>query len=161
MGETHSLPSSLGTHKNVSHTPPQLLSSLEMTTTTAVNAPPTAVSIELRTTDVSSHNTLLSSVDPALVPGDPVSSSHQALVSKIEEALSHNSSVIPSDDPSDSDMAIDAKYDSEMEADNDLNDEPDDDMTLVQYQREVKLEALARRDSSKTESQPKKGRNSP
>lgn len=39
--------------------------------------------------------------------------------------------------------------------------EPDDDMVLLQYQKDVKLEALARRAPSKSSNQSKKGRKSP
>lgn len=46
-------------------------------------------------------------------------------------------------------METDEEDDSEMETNEDLEVEPDDEMTLVQYQRDAKLEALARRESSK------------
>lgn len=159
--QTHPQPPYLGTQENPPLTSPQSPSSLENLKNLINSAPPTAVFNALRATDVTSHSTILSSVDLVLVPRDPVSSSHQALVGRIEEALSHNSADDPLDEPSNSEMETDAESDSEMEDDKDLEEEPDDEMTLVQYQREVKLEAFASRDSSRTEIQSKKGRNSP
>lgn len=89
---------------------------------------------------------LFSSVNPAAAPhprlaelGDD--SNHLLMVIRVKEALSQPLS-----------------KDQNMEDDTDSSMEPEDGMLLLQYQRDIKLETLARRDPSKGNTISKKGR---
>ena len=94
-------------------------------------------------------------LDSPTVHGDKEDpSSHQMVVDKVTKALLLQP-------PGENSMKQD---DSDMEpndpGDSDSGMELEDDMSLLQFQGEIKREALTSRDSSKTGSQPKKGRKS-
>lgn len=99
---------------------------------------------------------LISNSEPLLITSnqnldpnnDPISSDrHLGIVGKVVEAITH--------------LENNEEEMEELSSDDSASPlEPDDDMTLLHYQKDIKLEAIARREPSKNATKKKKGRNS-
>lgn len=90
-------------------------------------------------------------------PSQPERSPHLLIVDQVSAAL--NEEIMDEDSDGDPDDDIDSDDDGESDDDGmSQDDEPEDDMTLIQYQAEVRRDALIRKSSHSSCSSPKKGR---